>query len=1324
MNKRDNSPLELNLAAKDKEISQLVEDIKKLKSTINKLKETSAYQIAQLEEMLAGKTKAIQFLEDKLTKQRDYEEIKKEISILKSTELHNGTSPADENNDKREYKLFKSTDISFVEKDQKSPTDKSPHINSTGNLQNLAENLLAPRVQDIQIFTSHLGEEIVSSYAKILKKEEHIYTHSASKSLETSTCSAVSTPLHTVICSKSSFLNNSSTHKLPYCGNATVQKLQEYLRNGVDKYANDALNTLSISRCVRELLSIHNIGQRLFAKFILGLSQGTVSELLSKPKPWDKLTEKGKDSYRKMHAWATDDSCIYMLKALVPRKGKDYDSPFCKADDPSAKERITQILNEAQKAMLMSSKNEEELVVYNENQRNYSERRTSSGALQRQREECREDRKVGLDREGNKQWLFHNSISYKDYPHIHSPIQPQRQDSNSISQEMMTQVYQKDLAKLIRQKMEDHLSVPRDNFERTQDEIHQALSIYYQELSRLSQIIPHSIMNLVKLGAPPSVINESVQYPTFPIFLQSVNPSNPQSHCDVAIDASVQSTNWSSKINVSSSTELEESHYHGSAFSYVRSKAELTHKKTLPSHQGSNTLSSPSAPPVTTAEASGLHSNSSSIASPLQRMQSITNSLLAQSAIQTSSNYLQRPVRAMLPSITQHQFDQYNNMNTEDIVKNVKELLSQFSISQRLFGEKVLGLSQGSVSDLLARPKPWYMLTQKGREPFIRMKMFLEDENCIHKLVASQYRIPPEKLMHTDMYLGNKTIPGSNKILYQTSDSRVSEHLPQENNFIPLSRTSVPVKLCQTPPETVETSLPDFSPNLSQCVTTTPSIISRHYVQNSRPYIHPSVYEMAALTTDLDTQSITSKVKEILSAHNIGQKIFGEAVLGLSQGSVSELLSKPKPWHMLSIKGREPFLRMQMWLNDPNSVDKLQALKNDRREANKRKRNHHDIQKLSSPHKENHIFNDKLPLFSSYSSAKKPRILFSEEQKEALRLAFSMDPYPSTATIEFLASELNLSIRTVTNWFHNYRMRLKQQTSLATQQNEQKLNGHSILVPSLNESNTGFDPLQFRVLLNCRLAEVQKEKGKASKISNTYRNCSPLITLNENSVILDPSVSGQLNGGSSGSSSNFGPFEAVNESPDNHFVSDLNEYSSSSYDRENSDRESLEEQQMPLSPHDHHMNQYCLKRTVASCSSSNRRKPAMPQWVNPELKYSSDSDVKSDDEENAQDDNTDKGEIINGVCVRQAGDFSLDLLKPQNTVEVEPVPAPDGNSIVSQNCFEKEQITSQFEFEDKRHFNSINGKRRQNVYEEVNCDNRENIISLKGINDLYEEERH
>jgi hypothetical protein len=42
------------------------------------------------------------------------------------------------------------------------------------------------------------------------------------------------------------------------------------------------------------------------------------------------------------------------------------------------------------------------------------------------------------------------------------------------------------------------------------------------------------------------------------------------------------------------------------------------------------------------------------------------------------------------------------------------------------------------------------MLTQKDREPFIPMKLFLDDENAVHKLVAGQYKIAPDKLMRTE----------------------------------------------------------------------------------------------------------------------------------------------------------------------------------------------------------------------------------------------------------------------------------------------------------------------------------------------------------------------------------------------------------------------------------------------------------------------------------------------------------------------------------------------------------------------------------------------
>ena len=35
----------------------------------------------------------------------------------------------------------------------------------------------------------------------------------------------------------------------------------------------------------------------------------------------------------------------------------------------------------------------------------------------------------------------------------------------------------------------------------------------------------------------------------------------------------------------------------------------------------------------------------------------------------------------------------------------------------------------------------------------------------------------------------------------------------------------------------------------------------------------PSLYEMAALTSELDTQLVTTKVKELLLANNLGQKV-------------------------------------------------------------------------------------------------------------------------------------------------------------------------------------------------------------------------------------------------------------------------------------------------------------------------------------------------------------------------------------------------------------------------------------------------------------------
>ena len=98
----------------------------------------------------------------------------------------------------------------------------------------------------------------------------------------------------------------------------------------------------------------------------------------------------------------------------------------------------------------------------------------------------------------------------------------------------------------------------------------------------------------------------------------------------------------------------------------------------------------------------------------------------------------------------------------------------------------------------------------------------------------------------------------------------------------------------------------------------------------------------------MDTEQLSSQVRELLFTYSIGQRVFGtyewesssrqvhrssclgEAVLNLSQGTVSEILSKPRPWHSLSVKGREPYMRMYTWYHDTDNVQKLLAWKRER----------------------------------------------------------------------------------------------------------------------------------------------------------------------------------------------------------------------------------------------------------------------------------------------------------------------------------------------------------------------------------------------------------
>ena len=53
--------------------------------------------------------------------------------------------------------------------------------------------------------------------------------------------------------------------------------------------------------------------------------------------------------------------------------------------------------------------------------------------------------------------------------------------------------------------------------------------------------------------------------------------------------------------------------------------------------------------------------------------------------------------KAILLPLNEQDVIKHRHINTMELVQNVKDILSRYSVSQRHFGEKILGLSQGSV---------------------------------------------------------------------------------------------------------------------------------------------------------------------------------------------------------------------------------------------------------------------------------------------------------------------------------------------------------------------------------------------------------------------------------------------------------------------------------------------------------------------------------------------------------------------------------------------------------------------------------------------------
>ena len=87
---------------------------------------------------------------------------------------------------------------------------------------------------------------------------------------------------------------------------------------------------------------------------------------------------------------------------------------------------------------------------------------------------------------------------------------------------------------------------------------------------------------------------------------------------------------------------------------------------------------------------------------PLDLSMKIDSSLSDTARTSTASNHHKpssstKHTKTALTPLREQDTLRYRYINTIELVQTVKDILSRYSISQRHFGEKILGLSQGSV---------------------------------------------------------------------------------------------------------------------------------------------------------------------------------------------------------------------------------------------------------------------------------------------------------------------------------------------------------------------------------------------------------------------------------------------------------------------------------------------------------------------------------------------------------------------------------------------------------------------------------------------------
>ncbi|XP_067165997.1 homeobox protein cut-like 1 isoform X2 [Apteryx mantelli] len=1010
------SSLEVELAAKEREIAQLVEDVQRLQGSLTKLRENSSSQISQLEQQLTAKNSTLKQLEEKLKGQADYEEVKKELNILKSMEFApSESSGAQDASKPLEVLLLEknrslqsenatlritNSDLSGSarrkgkdqpESQRPATLPASPPSQLLRNAGEQASNTngthqFSPTGLSQDFFSSSLASPSLplastGKFALNSLLQRQLMQSFYSKAMQEA--GSTSMIFSTGPYSTNSISSQSPLQQSPDVNGMAPSPSQSESAGSISE--GEEIDTAEIARQVKEQLIKHNIGQRIFGHYVLGLSQGSVSEILARPKPWNKLTVRGKEPFHKMKQFLSDEQNILALRSI---QGRQRENPG---------QNLNRLFQEVPKRRNGSEGNITTRIRTTET--------GSDEAIKSILEQAKRELQVQKTAE---------------------PAQPPSASSSGNSDDAIRSILQQ----------------ARREMEAQQAALEPALKtppLSQADISILSPKLPTPAMSSVSSFSPlamslkkhSSVTDSSISA------LQNLSglKKEPQEAPGLELHGISDSAQGMLRHvkNELGRGGVWKDHWWNTVQHERRNTALPEDTKVEEASVGKEKVSNQTRPDRSQLQgpssseywkewpnAESPYSQSSELSmTGASRSETPQNSPLPSSPIVS----LSKPSKPSVPPLTPEQYEiyMYQEVDTIELTRQVKEKLAKNGICQRIFGEKVLGLSQGSVSDMLSRPKPWSKLTQKGREPFIRMQLWLNGElgQCVLPAQGQQQG----QVLHSVTSLQDSLQQGcaSSESTPKTSAScSPAPESPMSSSESVKSLT----ELVQQPCPAIETSKDGKSqessePPASESQSTTPLPLSGHSAL--------SIQELVAMSPELDTYGITKRVKEVLTDNNLGQRLFGETILGLTQGSVSDLLARPKPWHKLSLKGREPFVRMQLWLNDPNNVEKLMDMKRMEKKAYMKRRHSSVSDSQSCESSSAGIDYSQGASPQPQHQLKKPRVVLAPEEKEALKRAYQQKPYPSPKTIEELATQLNLKTSTVINWFHNYRSRIRRE---------------------------------------------------------------------------------------------------------------------------------------------------------------------------------------------------------------------------------------------------------------------------------------------------------